>query len=90
MPCYFKIITMQSTSLSSILSNLTSPQKAALGKFVSGVKRAAHPDINPRTASALWSKGLIKGETIQGSRVFILTELGAQAQRAEQRDRADL
>jgi len=77
---------MKSASLSTILSSLTSPQKIALGRFVAGVKTHAYPHINPRTAAALWSKGLIKGEIIQGSRVFILTELGEQAQREERRD----
>lgn len=74
---------MKSISLSAILSSLTDPQKVALKKFVSGVKRPAYPDINPRTAAALWSKGLIKGEIVQGGRVFILTDLGRQVQRAE-------
>lgn len=76
------IVAMEAVSLRSIITNLTGPQRVALGKFVSGVKRSAYPDINPRTAAALWSKGLIKGEIIQGSRVFVLTDLGRQVQRA--------
>lgn len=61
---------------------LTLPQKAALAKFAPGVKRAAFPDINPRTAEALWSKGLIKGETISGIRLFTLTDLGLKMQQS--------
>ena len=67
---------MKSESLSDIWNGLTDPQRAALGRFVPGVKRPAYPDINPRTATALWSKRLIKGETIQGVRLFLLTDLG--------------
>lgn len=48
----------------------------ALLRFKPGVKRSAFPDINPRTASALWSKGLLRGEIESGTRQFILTELG--------------
>lgn len=65
---------------SSLGVDLTVPQKAALKKFEFGVKRAAFPDINPRTAQALWSKGLIRGETVSGSRLFNLTDLGLRVQ----------
>jgi hypothetical protein len=74
---------MSSVSLSAILSSLTGPQKVSLGRFVPGVRRPAYPDINPRTAAALWSKGLIKGEITRGSRLFILTDLGEQVQLVE-------
>lgn len=57
-------------------ADLTEAQRNALRRFEPGVKRTAFPDINPRTASALWSKGLVKGEVIGGTRQFILTETG--------------
>lgn len=77
---------MQPAALKKVLTSLTEPQKAALQRFVKGVKRSAFPDINPRTAAALWSKALIKGEIVQGARVFLLTEMGEQAQCAAKRD----
>jgi hypothetical protein len=58
------------------LDALTAPQRDALRRFKPGVQRTAYPDINPRTASALWSMGLVKGVISSGNRYFILTELG--------------
>jgi len=58
------------------VQSLTEPQKIALRKFVPGQKRKAHPEINPRTASALWSLGLLRGEIVKGTRIFILTQAG--------------
>ena len=56
--------------------SLTEPQKIALRKFHPGQKRKAYPEINPRTASALWSLGLLQGETVEGARIFALTPAG--------------
>lgn len=63
------------------LDMLTAPQRDALRLFEPGVQRTAYPDINPRTASALWSKGLVKGVIKNGKRHFILTELGTSLRR---------
>jgi len=58
------------------VQSLTEPQKVALRRFFPGRKRKAHPEINPRTASALWSLGLLQGEIVEGTRIFILTQAG--------------
>lgn len=59
---------------------LTPAQQRALTYFVPNVWRAAFPDINPRTASALWQMGLIRGKTQLGKQIFCLTEAGAAVQ----------
>ena len=64
-----------------LLSNLTLPQKTALRKFEPGCKRRSYPDINPRTASALWSLGLLKGEIADGTRQFVLTKTGEEVRK---------
>lgn len=56
--------------------SLTEPQKIALRKFRPGQERKAYPEINPRTASALWSLGLLRGEIVEGARIFALTPTG--------------
>jgi len=62
----------------TMIDRLTEAQKGALTKFEPGCKRKPYPDVNPRTVSALWSLGLLKGEVVQGNRLFILTELGEE------------
>jgi hypothetical protein len=58
---------------------LTRAQKNALELFEPGKPRKAFPDINPRTATALWSMGLLRGELIDGCRIFTLTRDGELA-----------
>lgn len=60
---------------------LTQAQRAALDHFERDTFSTAFPNVNPRTASALWSKGLIRGQVLEGKRYYQLTELGEELRR---------
>lgn len=62
--------------------DLTVAQKLALTRFEPCQPRKPFPDINPRTATALWSIGLLKGDLIDGDRVYVLTTDGELARQA--------
>jgi len=59
-----------------VLEALTPPQRAALALFKPDQKRRAFPDINPRSATALWRKGLLQGLNEGGKTYFLLSEQG--------------
>ncbi|GAA0659742.1 hypothetical protein FHT00_003579 [Sphingomonas insulae] len=61
-----------------MLEALTSPQRAALALFKPGQKRRAFPDINPRSATALWRKGLLQGLHEGGKTYFLLSDQGVR------------
>ncbi len=63
-------------------TKLTTAQRAALTRFEPGQWRGTHPDINPRTASALLSAELIMAEISSGRRQYRLTQKGEQARGA--------
>jgi hypothetical protein len=58
---------------------LTKPQREALSLLQPDVWRGAFPDINPRTAAALWALGLVQGKLERGKRLFCLTKSGELA-----------
>lgn len=69
-------MTEDSGDKSSVLPALTRPQRTALLLFSPGQPRGAFPDVNPRTAAALWSSGLLSGEISDGKYVYVLTPEG--------------
>ncbi|MBY8823287.1 hypothetical protein [Sphingomonas colocasiae] len=58
---------------------LTTSQQTALARFRPGEWRGVHPDINPRTAAALLSAGLVESEVSAGRRRYRLTLDGERA-----------
>ena len=63
-------------SLLELGGRLTAPQKIALKLFKPKQARRIFPDINPRTAQALWSLGLLTRDTREGVAYFMLTDAG--------------
>lgn len=57
---------------------LTNPQKLGLHCFVDAEWRGAFPDVNPRTASALWKLGLLDRKREDGRHQYRLTGLGLE------------
>src|SRR5690606_36784935 len=58
---------------------LSEAQKRALISFAPGEERGTYPDINPRSAAALCSLGLLRVQTVQGKRLYRLTPEGEVA-----------
>ena len=58
---------------------LTDAQLRALAVFEPKTWRGAFPDVNPRSAEALWRLGLVEGRLEQGKRLFRLTAAGERA-----------
>lgn len=67
-------------SIDKIAASLTGPQKDALKLFVPSKARRVFPDINPRTAQALWSLGILMRETMGRTSYFSLTAAGEELQ----------
>lgn len=63
-------------SLSELAGSLTAPQKIALRLFTPKQARRIFPEINPRTAQALWSIGLLTRDTREGVAYFMLSDVG--------------
>lgn len=66
--------------LNNIAATLTAPQKAAVKAFVPSQERGVFPDINPRTAQALYSLGVLEREVRGGTAYFKLTDAGEELQ----------
>jgi hypothetical protein len=66
------------TNLKLTLERLTNPQKLGLHCFLDGEWRAAFPDINPRTVSALWKLGLLDRKREEGRQKYRITVLGLE------------
>ena len=70
----------EEVALIKVLESLTRPQRAALGLFEPNQKRRAFPDINPRSATALWRMGLLRGSHKSGKTYYLLSAKGVRAQ----------
>lgn len=55
---------------------LTAPQRAALTFFQDGRWKGVFPVVNPRTAAALLSFGLLECERVNGRRVYRISNDG--------------
>ena len=65
-------------SLLKEIGQLTPPQRLALSLFEPGRSRRAFPDVNPRSAIALWQKGVLQGFRERGKLHFVLSEKGVK------------
>lgn len=65
-------------SLLKAIDELTPPQRLALLLFEPGRPRRAFPDVNPRSAIALWGKGVLLGSRESGKQYFLLSEKGVR------------
>ena len=74
---------LDEVGLTMVLEALTPPQRAALALFKPEQKRRAFPDINPRSAAALWRMGLLQGSYEGGTTYFLLSEKGLRVRQID-------